>query len=98
AAVVAIAILKGLLRTGTIFESNLVQTAASVGSDLSAGVIFTIPALIFIGFWNHFDYKTTLLIALAGGTLGILLMIPMRKVFILGKYKDLPYPEAHATV
>lgn len=98
AAVIAIAILRGILRTGTIFESNLVQTAASVGSDLSSGVIFTIPALIFIGFWDHFDYKTVTLIGLAGGTLGILLMIPMRKVFILGKYKDLPYPEAYATV
>lgn len=98
AAVIAIAILRGILRTGTIFESNLVQTAASVGSDLAAGVIFTLPALIFIGYWQHFDYWTTTLIGLAGGTLGILLMIPMRKVFIIGKYKDLPYPEAHATV
>ncbi len=98
AAVLAIAVLRGLLRTGTIFESNLVQTAASVGSDLAAGVIFTLPALVFIGYWQDFDYLTTTLIGLAGGTLGILLMIPMRKVFIIGKYKNLPYPEAHATV
>jgi putative OPT family oligopeptide transporter len=98
AAVIAIAVLRGILRTGTIFESNLVQTAASVGSDLAAGVIFTLPALVFIGYWQSFDYLTTTLIGLAGGTLGILLMIPMRKVFIIGKYKDLPYPEAHATV
>jgi putative OPT family oligopeptide transporter len=98
AAVIAIAVLRGLLRTGTIFESNLVQTAASVGSDLAAGVIFTLPALVFIGYWENFDYLTTTLIGLAGGTLGILLMIPMRKVFIIGKYKNLPYPEAHATM
>ncbi len=98
AAVIAIAVLRGILRTGTIFESNLVQTAASVGSDLSAGVIFTLPALVFIGHWQNFDYLTTTLIGLAGGTLGIMLMIPMRKVFIIGKYKNLPYPEAHATV
>src|SRR3989442_947254 len=61
AAVIAIAVLKGLLRTGTILESNLVQTAASVGSDMSSGLIFTMPALLLIGYWNHFDYKTTTL-------------------------------------
>lgn len=98
AAILAIAVLRGVFRTGTIFESNLVQTAASAGADLGTGIIFTLPALIFVGFWNRFDYQMTTLIALAGGILGVLLMIPMRKVFITGKYKDLPYPEAHATV
>lgn len=98
AAMLAILVLRGICKTGTIFESNLVQTAASCGSDLGTGIIFTMPALIFIGFWQRFDYKMVTLVALCGGLLGILFMIPMRKVFITGKYKDLPYPEAHATV
>lgn len=98
AAVIAIMVLRGIFKNGTIFESNLVQTAASSGSDIGTGIIFTLPAFVFIGFWDHFDYKMTTLIALAGGIFGILLMIPMRKVFIVGKYRNLPYPEAHATV
>jgi putative OPT family oligopeptide transporter len=96
AAVVAALILRGLLKNGTIFESNQVQTAASAGEALAGGIIFTVPAFLMIGFWSLFDFWTTTLIAIAGGILGTLFMIPMRKVFIVGDFKDLPYPEAKA--
>jgi len=94
AAVVSMVILRKLLRNGSILESNQVQTAASAGESLAAGIIFTMPALVLIGVWAEFDYWMTTLIAMAGGILGVLFMIPMREVFITGsKSKDLPYPE-----
>lgn len=95
AAVVAMLILRGVFRSGTILEANQVQTAASAGESLAAGIIFTMPALILIGAWTHFDMWTTTLIAFSGGLLGILFMIPMRRVFILDN-KELKYPEGVA--
>lgn len=95
AAVISMLILRGILRNGSILESNQVQTAASAGEALAAGVIFTMPAMVMIGVWLKFDWLMTSIIAFTGGTLGILFMIPMRKVFITGN-KDLPYPEAIA--
>lgn len=92
AAVVSMLILRRILRTGTILESNQVQTAASAGESLAAGIIFTLPALVMIGVWGEFDFWMTTGIAIAGGVLGILFMIPMREVFIKGN-KELPYPE-----
>ncbi len=96
AAVIAMVILRGLFRNGTILESNQVQTAASAGESLAAGIIFTMPAMIMIGFWTEFDMLTTTLIAFAGGLLGILFMIPMRRVFITNADKELKYPEGVA--
>ncbi len=83
AAVISLGILRGVLGRKSVLESNLVQTAASAGESLAAGIIFTMPALLLTGIWEHFDFWTTTLIALTGGLLGILLMIPMRQVFVV---------------
>ncbi|MFH1725530.1 MAG: oligopeptide transporter, OPT family [Elusimicrobiota bacterium] len=95
AAVMAMAILRMLSKSGSIYESNLVQTAASAGESLAAGIIFTIPALVIAGVWKTFDFWVTSLIALTGGLLGILFMIPMRKVFVVDS-KELAFPEGVA--
>lgn len=96
AAVLAAVILRGLFRNGTILEANQVQTAASAGESLAAGIIFTMPAMVLIGAWEGFDFTITTLIALAGGLLGILFMIPMRRVFVVHPGKELKFPEAVA--
>ena len=95
AAVLAMLILRRILRGGSVLEANMVQTAASAGESLAAGVLFTVPALVLIGFWREFDYWTTALIAIAGGWLGVLFMIPMRRVFI-EESPELPFPEGVA--
>lgn len=95
AAVIAMAILNGLLRRRSILEANLVQTAASAGESLAAGIIFTMPALILVSVWETFDFWTTTLIAFSGGLLGVLFMIPMRRVFIVDN-KELLFPEGLA--
>jgi|TARA_B100000959_G_scaffold277135_1_gene333101 putative OPT family oligopeptide transporter len=96
AAVIGMLILRGLFRDGTILEANQVQTAASAGESLAAGIIFTMPALVLIGVWQEFDMVLTTLIAFTGGLLGILFMIPMRRVFVLGDNDELTYPEGVA--
>ena len=83
AAVIGMLILRKFFRNGTILEANQVQTAASAGESLAAGIIFTVPALVLIGVWSEFDWLTTTAIAFAGGVLGILFMIPMRRVFVI---------------
>ena len=81
---------------GSILEANQIQTAASAGESLAAGIIFTMPALILIGVWQKFDMMLTTAIAFTGGLLGILFMIPMRKVFIVRNEDNLQYPEGLA--
>ena len=81
---------------GSILEANQIQTAASAGESLAAGIIFTMPALILIGVWQEFDMILTTVIAFTGGLLGILFMIPMRKVFIVRNEDNLQYPEGLA--
>ena len=81
---------------GSILEANQIQTAASAGESLAAGIIFTMPALILIGVWKEFDMMLTTVIAFTGGLLGILFMIPMRKVFIVRNEDNLQYPEGLA--
>jgi putative OPT family oligopeptide transporter len=95
AAVIAMLLLRRVLRGGTVLEANLVQTAASAGESLAAGIIFTVPALVLIGVWGRFDFWATTLIAVSGGWLGVLFMIPMRRVFI-EESPELPYPEGVA--
>ncbi len=95
AAVIALAILNGMMRRTSILEANLVQTSASAGESLAAGIIFTMPALVLTGIWTTFDFWTTTLIALSGGLLGILFMIPMRRVFVVDN-AELQYPEGVA--
>jgi putative OPT family oligopeptide transporter len=94
AAVVSMAVLR-LFRESNILENNIVQTAASSGEALAAGVIFTIPALMLIGHWTAFDYWQTTLISAVGGLLGVLFTIPLRRVLIVNA--RLRFPEGVAT-
>jgi putative OPT family oligopeptide transporter len=96
AAVLAMLILRGVFRGGTILEANQVQTAASAGESLAAGIIFTMPALLLIGAWQRFDLVMTAVIAFAGGLLGVLFMIPMRRVFVVKPSSELKFPEGVA--
>jgi putative OPT family oligopeptide transporter len=91
-AVLSIAILK---RFGsTILENNIVQTAGSAGESVAAGVVFTLPALIFLGF--GLDIGKIFWVALAGGILGVLFMIPLRRQLIVKEHENLLYPEGTA--
>ena len=82
AAVVSMGVLR-LLGGGTILENNIVQTGASAGSSIAAGVIFTIPALIILGYWDDFRYSWVLAIAGLGGLLGVLFSVPLRRTMIV---------------
>ena len=94
AAVISMAVLK-FFRESNILENNVVQTAASAGESLAAGVIFTLPALILLGYWNVFDYVWVSAIAGIGGLLGVLFTIPLRRSLIVDL--KLAYPEGTAT-
>ena len=94
AAVISMAILR-LFRESNILENNIVQTAASAGESLAAGVIFTIPAMIILGAWTEFNYLETTLIAALGGTMGVLFTIPLRRALIVDT--PLSFPEGVAT-
>ena len=91
-----LACLAGKNKGNNIFENNMVQTAASAGESLAAGVIFTIPALILLGHWTDFSFWEVSLIAGLGGILGILFCIPLRRAFIV-ESKELTFPEGLAT-
>ena len=94
AAVVSMGVLR-LFRRSNILENNIVQTAASAGESLAAGVIFTLPALVILNFWQDFNYLWVTLIAGLGGVLGVLFTIPLRRALIVeGKLK---FPEGIAT-
>jgi putative OPT family oligopeptide transporter len=95
AAVISMGILRGLLGRGTILENNIVQTIASAGESLAAGIIFTMPALVIVGIWQDFNFWTVTIIAIAGGLLGVLFMIPLRRTLIIEE-KELIYPEGLA--
>ena len=94
AAIVSMGILR-LFRNSNILENNIVQTAASAGESLAAGVIFTIPALVIIGYWDSIDAWELTKIAMMGGILGVLFTVPLRRALIL-KAK-LKFPEGVAT-
>jgi putative OPT family oligopeptide transporter len=91
-AVMAFALLKPL--KGTILEVNIGMMGAAAGEALAAGVIFTIPALVLLGTWTEIHYLETTIIALLGGVLGVLWMIPLRRALIIKT--DLPFPEGVA--
>jgi putative OPT family oligopeptide transporter len=93
AAVVSMGVLR-LLGGGTILENNIVQTGASAGSSIAAGVIFTIPALIILGYWQDFRYSWVLAIAGLGGLLGVLFSVPLRRSMIVEE--PLAFPEGKA--
>ncbi|MBS00012.1 MAG: oligopeptide transporter, OPT family [Candidatus Marinimicrobia bacterium] len=84
-----------LFKKSNILENNLVQTAASAGESLAAGVIFTIPALILMGYWQSFDYLEVAKISAIGGIIGVMFTVPLRRAFIL--VAKLQYPEGIAT-
>ena len=94
AAVISMAILR-MFREHNILENNIVQTAASAGESLAAGVIFTLPALILLRHWAGFPFLPTMGIALCGGILGVLFTIPLRRALIVEA--DLRFPEGVAT-
>jgi len=94
AAVVSMGLLR-MFRRSNILENNIVQTAASAGESLAAGVIFTLPALIILDFWQQFNYLSVTLIAGLGGLLGVLFTIPLRRSLIIED--KLKFPEGIAT-
>jgi putative OPT family oligopeptide transporter len=96
-AVLAISVLKKL-GGSTILENNIVQTIGSAGESVAGGVVFTIPALIFLLPHGpaYFNYTQILLLAFAGGILGVLMMVPLRRALIVKEHGVLPYPEGTA--
>src|SRR6476660_3221774 len=96
-AVLAISVLKRL-GGSRILENNIVQTIGSAGESLAAGVVFTIPALIFLVPYGpaYFNYLQITLLAIAGGILGVLMMVPLRRALIEKEHGVLPYPEGTA--
>ncbi len=94
AAVISMAILRTFFRGATILENNLVQTIASVGEGLAAGVIFTVPALFILG--DPPSIFRIFLLSSLGGILGVLFMIPMRRYIIVREHGVLPFPEGTA--
>jgi len=93
AAVVSMAVLK-MLGGGHILENNIVATGASAGTSIATGVIFTIPALILLGYWVDFRYTWVLAIAGLGGLLGVLFSVPLRRSLIVDQ--GLAFPEGKA--
>ncbi|WP_444314158.1 OPT family oligopeptide transporter, partial [Megamonas funiformis] len=92
AAIISMAILR-MCKDSNILENNLVQTQASAAGTLSA-VIFVIPGLLMIGYWQGFQFWQTLMICACGGCLGVLFTIPLRRAMVVNT--DLPYPEGRA--
>ena len=93
--VLSISILRAFGRS-TILENNIVQTTGSAGESLAAGVMFTIPALIFLGFGKEFTFWRIFPLALLGGWLGVLFMVPLRRQLIVKEHGNLSFPEGTA--
>jgi putative OPT family oligopeptide transporter len=91
--VLSISVLRALGRA-SILENNIVQTTGNAGQSIASGVIFTLPALIFLGF--DLEYSRIFLLALIGGWLGVLFMIPLRRQLIVEEHGNLTYPEGTA--
>src|SRR3954470_8624304 len=103
-AVLSISLLKKL-GGSTILENNIVQTIGSAGESIAAGVVFTLPGFIFLALdpvtkqsvgAPYFGYWTIFTLALLGGMLGVLMMVPLRRALIVNEHKNLPYPEGTA--
>lgn len=97
-AVIAITLGRRLLNT-TILENNIIQTTGSAGESIAAGVVFTLPGFLFLSdpnTGNFFNYFTILVLAIFGGILGTLMMIPLRRSLIVQEHNTLPYPEGTA--
>jgi len=97
-AVLAISLGRKFLGT-SILENNIIQTTGSAGESVAAGVVFTLPAFLFLSDGigkGFFSYWTILMLAIFGGILGVLMMIPLRKSLIVKEHANLPYPEGTA--
>jgi len=97
-AVIAITLGRKYLKT-TILENNIIQTTGSAGESIAAGVVFTLPGFLFLSepsYANYFNYFTILTLAIFGGVLGTLMMIPLRRSLIVKEHGVLPYPEGTA--
>jgi len=92
AAVISMSVLR-YFRNGSVVENNIVQTVASAAGTLSA-IIFVLPGLVMIGWWQGFPYWTTSIVCALGGILGVMYSIPLRRALVTGS--DLPYPEGLA--
>jgi putative OPT family oligopeptide transporter len=92
-AVLSITIFRALGRA-TILENNIVQTTGSAADSVSAGVVFTIPAILLMGY--DLDIGRVAILAIAGGLMGVLMMIPLRRALIVKEHGNLPYPEGTA--
>ncbi len=93
AAVISMAILR-FFPGSTILENNIVQTVASAAGTLAA-IIFVLPGLVMIGWWNGFPYVETAAITMFGGILGVMFSVPLRRALVVDS-PDLPYPEGRA--
>jgi putative OPT family oligopeptide transporter len=95
-AVLSIAVFKKLGKS-TILENNMVQTIGSAGESIASGVVFTLPALLFLsGGEKYFQYLQIMILAAVGGFLGVLMMVPLRRSLIVKEHANLPYPEGTA--
>jgi OPT family oligopeptide transporter len=97
-AVLAITLGKRLFKT-TILENNIIQTTGSAGESIASGVVFTLPGFLFLtakDSVHYFDYVIILVLAIFGGLLGTLMMIPLRRSLIVKEHDTLPYPEGTA--
>src|SRR4051812_46370614 len=97
-AVIAITLGRRFFKT-TILENNIIQTTGSAGESVAAGVVFTLPGFLFLSSpdsASYFNYLTILILAIIGGLLGTLLMIPLRRSLIVNEHGNLPYPEGTA--
>lgn len=97
-AVLSIALGKMFLKT-TILENNIIQTTGSAGESIAAGVVFTLPGFLFLGSPSSQDYFSIIIImtlAILGGMLGTLMMVPLRRSLIVKEHGTLPYPEGTA--
>src|SRR5882672_5458272 len=97
-AVLAITLGRKLFKT-TILENNIIQTTGSASESIAAGVVFTLPGFLFLSTaeaGNYFNYAVIFILAIFGGMLGTLLMIPLRRSLIVKEHETLPYPEGTA--
>lgn len=94
AAILATGALKGIFKRNNILESNMIQAMASMGESLAGGLIFTIPAIILLG--NKLTLLTIVIVAILGGILGIIFVVPLRRFLIVEEHGNLIYPEGMA--
>jgi putative OPT family oligopeptide transporter len=97
AAVISMAVLRALGKGG-ILENNIVSTGASAGCSIASGIIFTMPALVFLGAWQEFDYWWTFAIGGLGGLLGVLFSVPLRRSLVVEQGMAFPAGQAAAEV